>query len=64
MSADTLREPDLGAVRQFSVFVENKVGRLHELVESLGKADVGALIRIGLAERWEGRDGSALEGLL
>ena len=40
MGADIVKEPDLGAVRQFSVFVENKVGRLHELVESLAQADV------------------------
>lgn len=30
-------------MRQFSVFVENKVGRLSELVESLAKADVHIL---------------------
>ncbi len=40
MGSDIVNEPDLGAVRQFSIFVENKVGRLHELVESLGQADV------------------------
>ena len=40
MGSETVNEPNLGAVRQFSIFVENKVGRLHELVESLGQADV------------------------
>ena len=40
MGSETTREPDHGPVRQFSIFVENKVGRLHELVESLGQADV------------------------
>jgi len=43
MSSQTQRQPDLGAVRQFSVFVENKVGRLSELIESLAKADVHVL---------------------
>ena len=40
MAADISQQPDLGPVRQFSIFVENKVGRLHELVESLGQAEV------------------------
>ena len=40
MGSEIVNEPNLGAVRQFSIFVENKVGRLHELVESLGEADV------------------------
>ena len=43
MSSQTQRQPDLGVVRQYSVFVENKVGRLSELVESLAKADVHIL---------------------
>jgi len=40
MGSETTREPDHGPVRQFSIFVENKVGRLNELVQSLGSADV------------------------
>ncbi len=40
MAAETTNEPDQGPVRQFSVFVENKVGRLNELVESLAQADI------------------------
>ncbi|MEY4132619.1 MAG: domain pair, partial [Verrucomicrobiota bacterium] len=32
MSAELSQQPDLGPVRQFSIFVENKVGRLNELV--------------------------------
>jgi hypothetical protein len=43
MSSQTQRQPDLGVVRQYSVFVENKVGRLSELIESLAKADVHIL---------------------
>lgn len=43
MSSQTQRQPDHGVVRQYSVFVENKVGRLSELVESLAKADVHIL---------------------
>jgi hypothetical protein len=43
MSSQTQRQPDHGAVRQFSVFVENKVGRLSELIESLAQADVHIL---------------------
>ena len=40
MTSKTTKHPDDGSVRQFSVFVENKVGRLNELVESFGKADI------------------------
>ena len=40
MAAELSQQPDLGPVRQFSIFVENKVGRLNELVESLSGADV------------------------
>jgi hypothetical protein len=40
MAAETTNVPNLGPIRQFCVFVENKVGRLNELVESLGQADV------------------------
>ena len=40
MAADISQQPDLGPVRQFSIFVENKVGRLNEMVESLAGADV------------------------
>lgn len=40
MGSDITNAPDLGAVRQFSIFVENKVGRLNELVQSLAGADV------------------------
>ncbi|MFM8905783.1 MAG: acetolactate synthase [Verrucomicrobiota bacterium] len=40
MAPDTPSQPDLGPVRQFSIFVENKVGRLNELVQSLAAADV------------------------
>ncbi len=40
MGSEITNEPDLGPVRQFSIFVENKVGRLNELVESLGQADI------------------------
>lgn len=40
MAAETTSVPNLGPIRQFCVFVENKVGRLNELVESLGQADV------------------------
>ena len=44
MASDIVKESDQGAVRQFSIFVENKVGRLHELVESLGQADVHIMV--------------------
>ena len=40
MAAELSQQPDLGPVRQFSIFVENKVGRLNEMVESLAGADV------------------------
>ena len=40
MGTETRNSPDLGAIRQFSIFVENKVGRLNELVQSLASADV------------------------
>ncbi|MBM3825278.1 MAG: acetolactate synthase [Verrucomicrobia bacterium] len=40
MAPDTPSQPDLGPIRQFSIFVENKVGRLNELVQSLATADV------------------------
>ncbi len=40
MAAETTNESDHGPVRQFSIFVENKVGRLNELVESLAQADI------------------------
>lgn len=40
MGTETRNQPDLGAIRQFSIFVENKVGRLNELVQSLAAADV------------------------
>ena len=40
MAAELSQQHDLGPVRQFSIFVENKVGRLNELVESLSGADV------------------------
>ena len=40
VAPETRSQPDLGAIRQFSIFVENKVGRLNELVQSLAAADV------------------------
>ena len=40
MAADISPQPDLGTVRLFSIFVENKVGRLNEMIESLAGADV------------------------
>lgn len=40
MPLKTLRAPDAEAVIQFSIFAENKVGRLNELILSLAQADV------------------------
>ncbi|MDR2863667.1 MAG: acetolactate synthase [Puniceicoccales bacterium] len=39
-AAETLRAPFGGTVRQFSVFIENKAGRLHELVDALIRSNV------------------------
>lgn len=40
MTADTLERPNRKPVKQFSIFADNKVGRLNELIRLLGKNDV------------------------
>ncbi len=40
MPVRTIRRPDAEAVVQFSIFAENKVGRLNEVILALAAADV------------------------
>ena len=40
MPVKTLRQPHADAVVQFSIFAENKVGRLNEVIQVLAQADV------------------------
>ncbi len=40
MPVKTLRQPDADAVVQLSIFAENKVGRLNEVILALAQADV------------------------
>lgn len=40
MPVKTLRQPAADAVVQFSIFAENKVGRLNEVIMTLAQADV------------------------
>lgn len=40
MPVKTLRQPAADAVVQFSIFAENKVGRLNEVIMTLSQADV------------------------
>ncbi|MEO0793701.1 MAG: acetolactate synthase [Verrucomicrobiota bacterium] len=43
MCADTLRSPEKRAIRQFSIFADNKVGRLNDLVMMMAQNDIHIL---------------------
>lgn len=40
MAAETLQSPGDGAVRQFSIFADNKVGRLNDIIMMLASRDI------------------------